>query len=195
MKKLILNCLIAASVVLAVSCNSNKSQGNADSTQTADSTTSASSTAAATDSTANTPDSAFANKAALGGLMEVQLGKLAQQKGASAAVVQFGTMMVNDHTMAAAMLDSIATSKKVALPKTLDDKFQQDYDKFAKTDKKSFDKTYIDYMVKDHKEDIEEYKKEAEKGKDAEFKAFAGKHVPILQKHLQKAQEIQKTLK
>jgi putative membrane protein len=49
-------------------------------------------------------------------------------------------------------------------------------------------------MVKDHKEDIDEFKKEAQDGKDPELKAFAAKHVPILEHHLQMANRLTKRL-
>jgi putative membrane protein len=195
MKKLIFNMLIGGVMMVAASCNGNKIGGNTDSTSISDTIPDATTTANAQDSVRNNPDSAFANKAALGSMMEVQLGKVAQQKASNVKVVQFGTLMVNDHTMASTMLDSIASAKKLALPKDLNEKFQTDFDRFAKMDKTVFDKAYIEYMIKDHKEDIEEFKKEADSGKDAELKAFAAKHVPILQAHLKKAEEAQALLK
>jgi putative membrane protein len=49
--------------------------------------------------------------------------------------------------------------------------------------------------VKDHKEDIEEFQKEAKDGKDTVLKAFAAKHVPILQHHLEMAQHASNVIK
>src|SRR5690242_3587027 len=42
----------------------------------------------------------FAVKAASGGMMEVELGKLAQQKAVSQRVKDFGAMMEKDHSQA-----------------------------------------------------------------------------------------------
>jgi putative membrane protein len=143
----------------------------------------------AKDSTELKPDAEYAVMAANGGMLEVELGKLAQTKAASPKVVEFAKMMVEDHSKANKELMEIAGAKFITLPAILDNKKQKDYDDFAKMDKKDFDKAYTDYMVKDHKEDIDEFKKEAQDGKDPELKAFAAKHVPILEHHLQMAQQ------
>jgi putative membrane protein len=49
-------------------------------------------------------------------------------------------------------------------------------------------------MVDDHKEDIGHFEKAA-KFKDAEVSAFANKTLPVLRKHLEEAERINKTLK
>src|SRR5690349_6500720 len=43
-------------------------------------------------------DREFMEKAALGGMTEVQLGRLAQEKGASQAIKDYGKTLVDDHT-------------------------------------------------------------------------------------------------
>ena len=147
------------------------------------------------DSTEVKADYEYAVKAADGGMLEVQLGKLAQTKATSPKVLEFAKMMVTDHSKANAELMAIAGTKMITLPAILSNTHQKDYDDMAKLDKKDFDKAYTDYMVKDHKEDIEAFKKEAQDGKDAELKAFAAKHVPILEHHLQMAQQANDAVK
>src|SRR5262245_34960554 len=77
-------------------------------------------------------DRAFMLKAAQGGMTEVELGRLAQDKGASQAVKDYGKTLVADHTAANEKLRSIATDEAVILPSALDSKHQSDVDKFAK---------------------------------------------------------------
>ena len=60
---------------------------------------------------------------------------------------------------------------------------------------RDFDKDYIDMMVKDHKEDIELFEKEAEKGNDADLKAWANAKLPTLREHLRMAESIQQDIK
>ena len=132
-------------------------------------------------------DAKFAVAAADGGILEVQLGQLAQTNAASATVKQFGQTMVDDHTKANEELKALAGTKNISLPAALSDKNQKAYDDLAKKTGADFDKAYSTFMVDDHKEDIEEFKKEAEKGNDPEIKTWASGKVATLEHHLEMA--------
>lgn len=147
--------------------------------------------AAAKNGTSNavaSADRAFAQKAAIGGMVEVELGKLAQQKAASDEVKQFGARMVQDHSKANDELKQIASTKGLQLPQSLDAKHQKDVDRLQKMSGASFDRAYMSDMLDDHKQDIAEFKKEASSGRDNDIKGFASKTLPTLQEHLQMAQ-------
>src|SRR6202035_1256356 len=62
------------------------------------------------------PDSAFYKHAAEGGIAEVELGSLAQQKSSNQSVKDFGAMMVKDHSAANDKLKAVAASKNISLP-------------------------------------------------------------------------------
>jgi putative membrane protein len=134
----------------------------------------------------------FAAKAATGGLAEVELGKLAVEKGADASVKEFGQRMVADHTRANAELKAVAAKKNIQLPADLTSEQKEMRDKLAKLSGAEFDKEYMEDMVKDHEEDVEDFKTQAEKGTEPDIKSFAAKTLPTLQSHLQMAQEVAK---
>ena len=134
------------------------------------------------------PESGFVRKAAMGGMAEVELGNLAQQKASNDQVKQFGAKMVQDHGKANDELKQLASSKGIDLPSALDSKHQKDMDKLNKLSGAQFDKAYMSHMVDDHKKDVSEFKKQAKSGKDADVKAFASKTLPTLEEHLQLAQ-------
>jgi len=160
-------------------------------------TTPAGSTKSADQNGANrlgSADQAFVMKAAVGGLAEVELGRLAQSQGSSADVKQFGTRMVTDHSKANDELMQIASRKGITLPTSLDAKQQATRDKLAKLSGAAFDKAYMDDMVKDHREDVSEFRKESESGQDADVKAFAGKTLPTLEEHLKMAEQTHATV-
>ena len=140
-------------------------------------------------------DNLWISKVAQGGLAEVELGKLAQERGTSDAVKQFGQRMVDDHSKANSELSQLAQSKGVTVPSGLDAKAQATKDKLSKLSGAAFDRAYIADMVKDHRTDIAEFQKEANSGHDAETKAFAAKTLPTLQEHLRMAEETANTLK
>jgi putative membrane protein len=135
-------------------------------------------------------DEKFAMEAAMGGLEEVELGRVAAQKGASDEVRQFGQRMVDDHSKANQDLMQVASAKGWTLPTALDAKHQADVQKLSALSGDSFDKTYVDMMLKDHKKDVPEFQKEAAGGADADIKAFAARTTPTLQDHLQMIQRI-----
>jgi putative membrane protein len=185
MKNLFYLPIAAMMISAAVSCNS----GTSSQSSTDAAIDSNEKELKAKDSTELSEDAKFAVAAANGGMLEVELGKLAKNKAIAPKAIAFANMMVTDHTKANTELKALAGTKFITLPAILDSKKQKDYDDMSKMKREEFDKTYIDYMVKDHKEDIELFKKEAQEGKDAELKAFAAKHVPILEHHLQMAQQ------
>lgn len=137
------------------------------------------------------PDVKFAMKAAQGGMAEVQLGQLAAQKGGTPDVKAFGQQMVDDHTKANDQLKQVAAEQKMSLPTTMDPKDQALYTKLQGLSGTEFDKTYMKAMVKDHKEDVKEFQKEADKGKNPQIKNFASQTLPVLQGHLSKAESVE----
>jgi putative membrane protein len=136
-------------------------------------------------------DARFAMKAAQGGMAEVQLGQLAAQKASNPDVKAFGQQMVDDHSKANDQLKSVAAQENMTLPTTLDGKDQRLMTKLQGLSGSDFDKAYVKAMVKDHEEDIKEFQKEADKGKDPQIKNFASQTLPTLQQHLSKIQSIQ----
>lgn len=146
----------------------------------------------------NTPldknSSAFATEAASGGMMEVTLGQLAQQKAANPRVQAFGAMMVSDHSKANTELQNIAAAKSFQLPSTLE-KHQKHIDDISKKEGKEFDKAYMKMMVNDHEKDIKAFEKAASGSSDSTIKGFASRTLPILRMHLDSAKAINKSLK
>src|SRR6266576_4664641 len=140
-------------------------------------------------------ESTFVNEAAEGGMMEVQLGKLAQEKAADDKVKQFGKRMEQDHSKANDELKKIASDKGVQLSTDLDKKHKTKIDKLTKLSGADFDKQYMNDMVSDHKEDIKKFQRVADKGKDADLKQFASQTLPTLKEHLQLAQSTAQQVK
>ena len=132
----------------------------------------------------------FVLEAAIGGMMEVELGKIAVQKGASEGVKQFGQRMVDDHSKAGEELTTLAASKGITLPTQLDEKHRNDLDKFSKLSGTEFDRAYAKAMLSDHKKDVSAFEKESMKSQDTDVKAFAAKTLPTLKEHLEMAKAL-----
>ncbi len=144
---------------------------------------------------AKSADTAFAMKAAQGGVAEVQLGKLAAEKAGSPDVKSFGQMMADDHSKANDQLKAVAEKENMTLPTTVNAKDQALYNKLQTMSGSDFDKTYVKSMVKDHEEDIKEFKKEADHGSNEQIKNFASTTLPVLKGHLDKIKGIEANMK
>jgi putative membrane protein len=139
-------------------------------------------------------DTQFAKKAAQGGMAEVKLGQLAQEKGTSDTVKKFGQRMVEDHTKAGDELKRAAAQDNITLPDTISAKDKATYDELSKLSGAAFDRAYARDMVKDHEEDIADFNKEANGGKNAAIKDFATQTLPTLQDHLKEAKEMRQNV-
>jgi putative membrane protein len=139
------------------------------------------------------PDATFYKKATEGGIAEVELGKLAQDKSPTTSVKEFGAMMVTDHSAANDKLKSIAAKKNIKLPTSPSVAQMATKTKLEVLSGTTFDKSYIKGMVQDHQEDIKEFQTEANSGQDPDAKAYAAATLPTLKAHLKKIRAIAAT--
>jgi len=134
------------------------------------------------ESSLSAKDKAFMQKAAKGGMMEVAMGKLAEQNGQNEDVKAFGRRMATDHGKANEELMSIAQRKGVKLPTK------------EPSEKWSSDKAYMNMMVKDHEKDLAEFQQEATAASDPDVKKFAEDTSKVIQEHLDLARQTQSKL-
>lgn len=140
-------------------------------------------------------DQKFLQKAAVGGMAEVEMGQLAQQKAQSDAVKQFAARMVQDHGKANDELKALASSKGATLPGGTDHKHAQTKQELEKLSGAAFDRAYMKHMLADHKKDVSQFRAESKSAKDADVKRFAAQTLPTLEEHLKLAQNVSNGLK
>src|SRR5689334_21475674 len=99
--------------------------------------------------TKSTADENFVKKAAAGGMAEVKLGQLAEERGSNPAVKTFGRRMVQDHSKADNELKGAASKENMELPTEMDKSDQAAYDRLSKLSGDSFDRAYARDMVRD----------------------------------------------
>lgn len=102
--------------------------------------------------------------------------------------------MVKDHTEALNQLQKLAQQKNITLSNDIPDAAKDMQSKLSNETGKQLDKDYMDGMVQDHQKDVQEFQTAAQNSSDPDVKQWAGKMVPTLQEHLQKAQEIDQKL-
>ena len=181
MKQVLVKTLFFSAVVLMASCNDGKNK--TDSKEVAKEENEQK-----FDDKPIEDDAKFVLTAAEGGMIEVKLGELAQTNAMSASVKEFGKMMAQDHGKANGELKALAASKNISIPDSLGGKKRDKFNDLAGKKGKDFDKAYTEFMVEDHKEDIDAFKKEADNGNDAAIKEWAAGKVSILEHHLMMAE-------
>ena len=139
-------------------------------------------------------DSSFLKDAAEAGNAEVEGSKLALSQGASADVKTFAQTMVDDHGKAGAELHTLADQKGVKVSDKPSLLKQGELKLLSKRKDASFDQHYADSIgVKAHEDAVKLFQKEADKGTDADVKAWATKTLPTLQHHLEMAKTLKTT--
>jgi putative membrane protein len=137
-------------------------------------------------------DRDFAMKAAQGGMTEVEMGNLAQQRGASEQMKEYGRKLVQDHTRMNNDLKDIAGKENITLPTDISADQRRTIDRLSKLSGTQFDREFAKESVKDHRADIDEFRKEATSGDDQSLKNFASSNIPTLQDHLNMAESLEK---
>jgi putative membrane protein len=150
---------------------------------------------AQTAQTAGKADQAFLTKAIEGNLAEIEMGKLAQQKGQSQEVKDFGAMLVQDHTDANTKAMDLAKQINVTAPTQPSKKHLAELDRLSKLSAAQFDAEFAKHMTTDHKEDIADFTKQSKMKADDPTVTFASQTLPVLQKHLQTAESLEKGAK
>ena len=140
-------------------------------------------------------DIEFVVRAAAGSMTEMILGELALTNASSQLVKDFGRVMADDHRQSNFELEETAAPKGIVLPSEPAREQQKEIRELSEKSGADFDKAYINYMVRDHREDIALFEREAKDGRDAELKSWAAGKIPILEKHLEMAEYIQSQLK
>ena len=137
---------------------------------------------------------AFIKEAHEGGLTEIAASKIAEKNSTNKEVTDFATMMVKMHTDAMGAIDTLADVKYVFLKDSVNHDHKVLLDSLAKKTGAEFDKAYIEMMVKDHDAAKELYEMSITSNY-TDIRAVSEKMLPIVKAHLEKAEEIKKSLK
>ena len=137
-----------------------------------------------------TLDQKFVRNAAADGVLEVELGRLAQQRGGGGEVKRFGERMVQDHSRLNADLQRIAAARGVSLPAKLGREREAVLGQIGRLSGAEFDSAYSKQVVADHQRAVASFDQQALTANDPELKAWAAQALPTLREHLQTARSL-----
>jgi putative membrane protein len=133
----------------------------------------------------------FVKKAALAGMTEVELGKIALSKSQDPAIRKFAQQMVDDHTKANDKLVSIAKTKGITVPAELDAEHKAMIQAMNAKSGAAFDTAYAEAMNKDHAKAVALFEG-ASTSTDSDLSRFAKTTLPTLNEHKQMAHALPK---
>ena len=135
-------------------------------------------------------DRHFLHDALRGDNSEMTLGQMAADRGASPGVRDYGRMLHDDH--AKAKRDAVAVASQFGVQDTdeMMPEARAEQAKLRRLHGHAFDREFARYMVKDHRHDIAEFRKQAHgRGPVA---ALARTTLPALEKHLPVAERLRR---
>ncbi len=134
--------------------------------------------------TATPADRAFVAKVSQGGMFEVQAGGLADQKGSTQDIRDFGAMEVHDHTRVGDRLKAVAGRSGITFADQLNPEFAGKMARLRSLNGAAFDAAYMDEMATLHDGDGAAFAKEAKDGGSADFRSFGAETHKIVQRHI-----------
>jgi len=133
----------------------------------------------------------FVKKAGLTNLFEIKAGQIAQQKSQNSTVQDYAKMIVGDHQKAQDDLKAAAVDVHgVSVPSSLDRAHNKMIKQLQSASGAKFLKTFKTQQVKGHKAGVKLFRDYGQAGQDGKLKQFAQQTLPVLEKHLQHAQEL-----
>jgi putative membrane protein len=135
------------------------------------------------------PPAVFLHQAIMGNFSEVTLGRMIENRGATAQVRQFGAMLVRDHSNGLAQAQRIAARLRLRTLPTLTPEARAETVRLRHLSGRAFDLEVRRYMIEDHRRDISEFKAQARSG-DRATAGYAAATVPVMRRHLLAAQAI-----
>ena len=136
-------------------------------------------------------DKSFVTKAEKDNLAEQEIGRFAAEKTQNKDVKDYAQMLVDDHTKALNDLVDLMNKKGMAQPNGLPKGEHEAMSKLNGLSGPDFDREFINSMIEDHQKAVSEFRQEKDMAQDKDVKSYADQVLPVLEKHLQKAQELQ----
>ena len=144
-------------------------------------------------STLNRADQKMIKDMAMSNLAEIEAARMAQSKSQSEQVKNFAQQMIDDHTKALSEVQQLAQAKGVVLPTELDRTHKRKAERMAALSGEEFDRVYMEQAgVADHKRTHGLLRQAQARAKDPDLKALAARTQPIVDQHLNSAQQLHK---
>lgn len=128
-------------------------------------------------------DEGFVTNAAIGGMYEVEAGRIAAQRSTNPEIKALGQRMVTDHPKANDELKPVAAAANLMVPTALDQRHQGLIDNLRGASDQDFDRVYLQQQEAAHNETNALLTTYGSTGGNAALKAWANKTLPTIHAH------------
>lgn len=144
------------------------------------------------DASAQGGPAAFVAQIGAADLLEVEAARIALQKAQSPEVKAFAQTMIDDHTRSSADLKAAISQAglNLAPPGALSPESRALLDQLSRTAPAEFDKSYLALQIDSHTQVLAALLKQPQVGGPIPLKTFAAADAPIIQRHLDRAQQL-----
>lgn len=132
----------------------------------------------------------FVTNAAIGGMYEVEAGRIAAQRSGNARVKALGEMMVADHGKAGDELKTIAAAANLTVPTALDERHRGLIDNLRGASNEDFDRVYLQQQEAAHNETAALLEAWGRTGDNDALKNWAAKTLPVVRHHQQMVDQL-----
>jgi putative membrane protein len=138
-------------------------------------------------------DNAFLIKMATCNYAVISISKMAETQG-SPDVKTFAGQLVKDHQESYDKLADLLKTRKVGVVSGTESETKTEIKRLGDLKGTDFDKEYLKWVIKEHNGSIPIFENQIKLGKDDDVRAYAKENLDISRKHLQKAEELPKTI-
>ena len=133
----------------------------------------------------------FVNEVALNEMLEIELSKLAEERG-DTRTKEFATKMLKEHAGSSAQLKALVRNGqvRVSFPARLDAARQVKLDKLKNLQGTEFETAFEDVQVSIHNDMVSLFERYGSGGDHRDLKIFAYKYLPHLQEHWRLARDL-----
>ena len=135
-------------------------------------------------------DQDFIQRAASGGMYEVESSRLALSQQTPGHVTEFAQTMIRDHSQANERLEQLADSKGVELPKEMMPAQMQMIEQLRSAQGDQFTQLYEQQQQQAHRDTIALFERCAQQCQDAEVRSYAATTLPTLRQHMRHVQQM-----
>jgi putative membrane protein len=128
-------------------------------------------------------DKDFLDSAAVAGIKEVELSRVAQTRATDARIRAFAEQMVSDHGKANDTLTLLARDNNWNMPMQMDDNGQSELGKMQERKGGELDTAYVKDMVEDHDKAVKLFRNAAQGVDNPILRDFAKATLPTIEHH------------